>query len=503
MGSEPVRPQLDATSWVDVHRGFVDPDARRRAVRRPHRRRHGLRWQASRLFQYDHYVDENRAVGAMWRPGTPAPHPALVEIHRRVRIAYGQAVRWARRSTGTSDGHDGQAFHRDRDMRWCEDTVIAILTLGATRPWLLRPRANRHDHDETRFKGATHDLAPASGDLLVMGGRCQVDWEHSVPQIRQPVEPAASRCSGGGRRSGAAPRSARSYRAPQRYSTVGRRECARRRLAAASSPTRASASCGLRHRRGAVDRRRSWPPRAAPPSSTPRRAPRRPSAGRARGASVMNGVAIVGELLPGPPCGASGKTSPSSSSTWCSMPAFTASSAPPKPGSSGARRDHVRQRLAGQLVLGDALLDGLGAGDRLHGRVDDLLLELHVRPQRRGQLLDERRALRRPRPSRSCRTAPRPSRWSASSSFVGSIWVLLWTVAGLLPSVVRDDPRGRRRVAVAGPAVGPPRVRRRPSPSSHAFADAPRHRPPPVPGRPLRHPGRAAGTLRSPPARPR
>jgi hypothetical protein len=32
-----------------------------------------------------------------------------------------------------------------------------------------------------------HDLAPAGGDLLVMGGRCQVGWEHSVPVLGHRV----------------------------------------------------------------------------------------------------------------------------------------------------------------------------------------------------------------------------------------------------------------------------------------------------------------------------
>ena len=45
------------------------------------------------------------------------------------------------------NGFDGQAFHRDRDLRWLDDTLIAILTLGARRPWLLRPRANRYAHE--------------------------------------------------------------------------------------------------------------------------------------------------------------------------------------------------------------------------------------------------------------------------------------------------------------------------------------------------------------------
>jgi alkylated DNA repair dioxygenase AlkB len=181
------RVQLDDTSWIDVHRGWVEAEL---AAELFESLSSGLAWQSSRLFKYDHYVEENR-LGAGWRPGTPVPHPALVDVHRRVRHETGAPFE------GPSfnlyrDGNDGQAFHRDRDMRWCEDTVIAILTLGATRPWLVRPRSHRHSVDETRYKGTTHDLRPASGDLLVMGGRCQADWEHSVPPIRQPVAPRIS-----------------------------------------------------------------------------------------------------------------------------------------------------------------------------------------------------------------------------------------------------------------------------------------------------------------------
>jgi alkylated DNA repair dioxygenase AlkB len=67
-------------------------------------------------------------------------------------------------------------------MRWLDDTVIGVLSLGARRPWLLRPRANRYDHGAD-MNGATHDFAPASGDLLVLGGACQARWEHSVPKV--------------------------------------------------------------------------------------------------------------------------------------------------------------------------------------------------------------------------------------------------------------------------------------------------------------------------------
>jgi alkylated DNA repair dioxygenase AlkB len=166
------RTRLDRTAWLDVARGWLGgADALFGSLLG------GVRWETSRIFRYDHWRDEQRLV-ASWKPGRPLPHPALAQIHRALERRY--EVRF----TGFSlvqyrDGRDGQAFHRDTDMRWLDDTVIAVLTLGARRPWLLRPRANRYDHSGTG--GATHDLAPGSGDLVVMGGSCQADWEHSVP----------------------------------------------------------------------------------------------------------------------------------------------------------------------------------------------------------------------------------------------------------------------------------------------------------------------------------
>ena len=165
------RLDLGAGAWVDVTRGWLrDADSLFTALDT------AVAWQPSRLFRYDHWVEENR-VSSFWRPGMPLPDPALSDIHRTLQRTY--KVTFETFSIiKYRDGRDGQAFHRDTDMKWLDDTIIAILTLGATRPWLLRPRANRYVHEPGR--GATHDLAPGAGDLIVMGGRSQVDWEHSV-----------------------------------------------------------------------------------------------------------------------------------------------------------------------------------------------------------------------------------------------------------------------------------------------------------------------------------
>jgi alkylated DNA repair dioxygenase AlkB len=168
---------LDETAWVDIARGWL-PDAD--AVYAEVLER--SQWQQGKLWRYERWVDEPR-LGA-WGPSAHA-HPALVDAGRRLEQQY--KVRFGGFTLAYyRNGADGQAFHRDRDMKWCENTVIAIVTLGATRPWLLRPRANRYAH-HLDHHGATHDLAPACGDLIVMGGTCQVGWEHSVQKFRAPV----------------------------------------------------------------------------------------------------------------------------------------------------------------------------------------------------------------------------------------------------------------------------------------------------------------------------
>lgn len=167
---------LDDTAWIDITRGFLpDADAVYDAVLAT------STWEQGRLWRYERWVEEMR-LSAWGR--TASSHAALLETQKHLQSTYG--VRFDGYVLAHyRDGRDGQAFHRDRDLKWCENTIIAILTLGAHRPWLLRPRANRYAH-ELANHGATHDVSPAGGDLIVMGGTCQVGWEHSVAKFQSP-----------------------------------------------------------------------------------------------------------------------------------------------------------------------------------------------------------------------------------------------------------------------------------------------------------------------------
>jgi alkylated DNA repair dioxygenase AlkB len=172
------RIELDERSWIEVGRGFLPKDE---ADALYEELTQSDRWQQTQVFRYDHWRDEPRLT-TMFRVAD-APEP-LKQVQRDLQNRYGLlfdgfALNWYRNE------RDGQAFHRDRDLKWLDNTLIAILTLGAQRPWLIRPWTSKYDHSEG--KGAVMDLAPASGDLIVMGGATQVSWQHSVAQLRRPV----------------------------------------------------------------------------------------------------------------------------------------------------------------------------------------------------------------------------------------------------------------------------------------------------------------------------
>ncbi|MFD5762697.1 alpha-ketoglutarate-dependent dioxygenase AlkB, partial [Streptomyces sp. NPDC127044] len=81
------------------------------------------------------------------------------------------------------DGRDSVAWHGDRIGRGArEDTMVAILSVGAPRDLLLRPRRG----------GETVRRPLGHGDLIVMGGSCQRTWEHAIPKTARAAGPRIS-----------------------------------------------------------------------------------------------------------------------------------------------------------------------------------------------------------------------------------------------------------------------------------------------------------------------
>ncbi|MCU1459312.1 MAG: putative alkylated repair protein [Actinomycetia bacterium] len=83
------------------------------------------------------------------------------------------------------DGRDSVAWHADRHARGpgSPDVVVAIVSLGDTRRFLLRPRVGG---------GPSQAFDLHAGDLLVMGGSCQRTRQHTIPKTARPVGPRMS-----------------------------------------------------------------------------------------------------------------------------------------------------------------------------------------------------------------------------------------------------------------------------------------------------------------------
>ena len=81
------------------------------------------------------------------------------------------------------DGADSVAWHGDRNAHVTRNPLVATISLGAPRKFQLRRKG------ETSI---AHELRPGPGDLIVMGGACQHDWEHCVPKTARPTMPRMS-----------------------------------------------------------------------------------------------------------------------------------------------------------------------------------------------------------------------------------------------------------------------------------------------------------------------
>ena len=143
-------------------------------------------WRAERRQMYDRMLDVPRLVSFHDLLTEPAPHPAIARLRVRLNDIYARELGEPFTTAGLClyrDGSDSVAWHGDNVGRSStEDTMVAILSLGATRAFALRPRSG----------GRSLRLPQGHGDLLVMGGSCQRTWEHAVHKTAKPTGPRIS-----------------------------------------------------------------------------------------------------------------------------------------------------------------------------------------------------------------------------------------------------------------------------------------------------------------------
>jgi len=162
------RIQLDPTAWVDLVPGWVSgSDALFRTLAE------ALPWAQRTRFLYEQHRIEPRLT-AGWRAGTERPlqPPILEEMRAALSGRYGVLFD----SAGFNfyrDGRDSVAWHRDKIPARIHQPIVALVSLGEPRRFLLRPRGG----------GASRPFPLGHGDLLVTGGDTQRTWEHAVLKV--------------------------------------------------------------------------------------------------------------------------------------------------------------------------------------------------------------------------------------------------------------------------------------------------------------------------------
>jgi alkylated DNA repair dioxygenase AlkB len=168
------RIELSPASWIDVAPEWLRaPDVVFEELFAH------LPWTQHRRPMFDRLVDEPRLTAHLGAD-VPTPLPVLDEIRAALADRYGEALD----TTGFNlyrDGCDSVAWHGDRIGRNRMEALVAIVSVGRRRPFRLRPKGG----------GASHRFALGDGDLLVMGGACQREFQHSVPKVAH-AEPRIS-----------------------------------------------------------------------------------------------------------------------------------------------------------------------------------------------------------------------------------------------------------------------------------------------------------------------
>ena len=87
------------------------------------------------------------------------------------------------------DGNDSMGIHSDDEKELGSNPTIASVSLGATRRFIMHPKLsvaeNKSKIPDT--KGASIKIDLHHGSLLLMTGKCQSQWKHSLPKTRKVV----------------------------------------------------------------------------------------------------------------------------------------------------------------------------------------------------------------------------------------------------------------------------------------------------------------------------
>jgi alkylated DNA repair dioxygenase AlkB len=168
-------------AWVACHGGFLDAAE---AAQLQGRLADEVPWTVHRIRMFGRWVDSPRLSCWMGDPQAryrysgalfePEPwHPAIARLLPRLESACGARFNSVLLNR-YRHGRDSMGWHSDDEPELGTEPVIASLSLGEPRRFLMRMKADHAVKAEWRL---------AHGDLLVMRGACQRLTQHALPKM--------------------------------------------------------------------------------------------------------------------------------------------------------------------------------------------------------------------------------------------------------------------------------------------------------------------------------
>lgn len=147
-------------------------------------------WETHRIRLFGRLIDSPRRSRWIGDPGAaytysgtrfePRPWPdALLGIRKRLSEALGMEFNSVLANL-YRDGRDYMGWHSDAEAELGPEPIIASLSLGAPRRFVLR-------HRQDPARKLVLELSP--GSLLVMAGQTQRHYRHALPRTARPVGP--------------------------------------------------------------------------------------------------------------------------------------------------------------------------------------------------------------------------------------------------------------------------------------------------------------------------
>lgn len=172
------RVDLPAGGFIDCTEHFLEPEA----AQSLHRQLvDGLEWQQRAIVLFGRSIVQPRLIA--WCGDIPyrysgqtlEPRPWLAELDAlRRRIEEHASARFNHVLVNRyRNGADSMGMHSDDEPELGENPVVASVSLGATRRFVLKAKRGRQ---------AAITLPLTHGLLLVMGGSCQHHYRHGVPK---------------------------------------------------------------------------------------------------------------------------------------------------------------------------------------------------------------------------------------------------------------------------------------------------------------------------------